>query len=102
MERLVAGDYAGLARDGFVPHATHPNDPSIGEWIERYPATLVPLPAEAWTVAERGRCVDDPDTWWVVVALWTAEEGRSDLSMEALVHEQDGEVRVEVHDVHVM
>lgn len=102
VDRLVARDYAGLARDGYVPHAGRSSDTTIGEWIERYPATLVPLPEEAWAWAERGRCVDDPDTWWVVVDLWTAEEGRSDLSMEAMVREEDGALQIALHDVHVM
>jgi hypothetical protein len=102
VDRLVAGDYVGLAREGFVPHASGSDDTGIGYWIEQYPATLVSLPEEAWAGAERGRCVDDPDSWWVIVELWTAEEGRSDLSMEAIVREQDGELRISLDNVHVM
>lgn len=102
VDRLVAKDYAGLARDGLVSYASDPTDSSIGTWIEDYPATLVALPADAWRYAERGRCSNHPDAWWVVVDLWTAEEGRSDLSMEATVRERDGQVLVVIDNVHVM
>jgi hypothetical protein len=102
VDRLVAGDYGGLARDGFVPHVSGSDDTGIGYWIEQYPATLMSLPEEAWAGAERGRCVDDPDWWWVVVELWTVEEGRSDLSMEATVRERDAELQIALQNVHVM
>ena len=71
-------------------------------WIEDYPATLVELPDETWADEERGRWVNDPDAWWIVVPLWTAEEGRSDLNLEATVRERDGSVIVVVDQVHVM
>jgi hypothetical protein len=100
--RLVAKDYAGLARDGLVSFASDPDDASVGVWIEDYPATLVELPLEAWADAERGRLVSDPGAWWIVVPLWTAEEGRSDLSLEATAKESDGGVVVVVDQVHVM
>ena len=102
VERLAAKDYAGLARDGLVSHSAQANDPGIGTWLEDYPATLTRLPAEAWDHAERGRLSNSPEAWWVVVDLWTAEEGRSDLSMEATVQEVDGKVRVVIDNVHVM
>jgi hypothetical protein len=102
VDRLVARDYGSLAREGFVPHASGPDDTDIGYWIEQYPATLTSLPEEAWAGAERGRCVDDPDWWWVVVELWTVEEGRSDLSMEATVRECDGVLQIALQNVHVM
>lgn len=102
VQRLVDKDYAGLARDGLVAYTSDPTDASIGEWIEAYPATLVPLPEEAWDYAERWRCVSDPNSWEVVIDLWTAEEGRSDLTLEAIVLERNGEVLVTVENVHVM
>ena len=102
VDRLVAKDYSGLAADGFIAYTSDPNDGSIGTWIDDYPATLVPLPDDAWEFAERGRCVDDPSVWWVVLDLWTAEEGRSDLSMEATGREIDGQLHVSITNVHVM
>lgn len=102
VERLVSKDYAGLTADGLVSYSNDPADDSIGRWIEDYPATLVPLPEEAWEHGECGRFTDDPDAWWVVLDLWTAEEGRSDLSLEATVRESDDRVTVSVDYVHVM
>ena len=102
VNRLVAKDYAGLTRDGFVSYSDDPDDASIGMWIEDYPATLVPLPKEAWEFADRGRVISLPDTWWVVVDLWTAEEGRSDLSMEVTALERGEQVEFVIDGVHVM
>lgn len=99
VDRLVAKDYAGLARDGRVSYASDPSDPSISTWIEDYPATLVALPAESWRYAKRGRWANLPDAWWVVVDLWTAKEGRGDLSMEATVCERGGQVLVVIDNV---
>ena len=100
--RLIHKDYAGLARDGYVSCTDDPVDTSVGTWIEDYPATLVPLPDEAWEHAERGRWINLPDAWWVTVDLWTSEEGRSDLSMEATVREQGERLAIVIDNVHVM
>jgi hypothetical protein len=102
VDRLVVKDYAGLVREGLVSFTSDPDDTTVGLWIEDYPATLVALPEAAWDVAERGRWVHDPGAWWIVVPLWTAEEGRSDLSLEATVRELNGAVIVVVDQVHVM
>lgn len=102
VDRLVAGDYAGLARDGFVSYTDDPDDASIGMWIEDYPATLVSLPGEAWQFSCHGPWSNVPDAAWVVVDLWTAEEGRSDLSLEGTVREEEGRVIVKIDNVHVM
>ena len=39
--------------------------------------------------------------WWVVMDLWTKEEGRSDLSIELTVLESDP-VTVEIDNIHVL
>ena len=108
----MAGDYEGLKRDGIDPC----EDCDLGLWIREYgrapgtaepgapsPATLVPLPEEAWDTAKVVH--EDPGpprVWAVVVDLWTAEEGRSDLSMEAEVTETANGLSVVVSDIHVM
>ena len=48
-----------------------------------------PIEGEAWA-------------WWVVVDVWTAEEGRSDLSMEATLSDDGSDITVKVRTVHVM
>lgn len=102
VHRLVIGDYASLAADGLVSSTTDPTDSSIGRWIEDYPARLVDPPAEAWAFSEHGPRTGVPHSWWVIVDLWTAEEGRSDLSMEATVWDDGASVVVKIDNVHVM
>lgn len=102
VHRLVIGDYAGLAADGLVSYTSDPTDTSIGRWIEDYPARLVDLPEEAWAYSEHAAWVNAPGSWWVIVDLWTAEEGRSDLSMEATVWDDGSSVVAKVDNVHVM
>lgn len=94
-------DYIGLARDGLVSNATGLEDESIGTWIERYPGTLVPLPREAWDYSDH-MALNVAGGWWVTIDLWTAEEGRSDLTIEATVWDDGRNVRVELQNVHVM
>jgi len=60
------------------------------------------LPEEAWDFAEAFELDDEPGTWHVVIDLWTEEEGRSDLSMEALVIDDEADPLVRVSDIHVM
>ena len=99
--RIADGDYAGLTRDGIDPHP----DADLSLWIREYGdrgATIVRLPEEAWDYAEASPADGVPGTWFVVVDLWTAEEGRSDLSMEATVREVGDGVEVEVDDIHVL
>lgn len=102
VHRLVVGDYAGLAADGLVSYTDDPSDATIGRWIEDYPAKLVELPPEAWRYSEYGRRIGAPQSWWVIVDLWTAEEGRSDLSMEATIWDDGTSVTAKVDNVHVM
>ena len=102
VHRLVVRDYAGLAQDGFVRDATTTVDDSVGDWIEDYPATLVELPSEAWLHASCGKIKTERGAWWLVVDLWTKEEGRSDLSLEGTVRDDGTNVRVEIANVHVI
>jgi hypothetical protein len=87
VDRLVAGDYEGLKREGIDPY----EDRDLGLWIREYGrapgndergrATLAPLPEEAWESAEVvSEDPGPPRVWGIVIDLWTAEEGRSDLS----------------------
>ncbi|MEV4158076.1 hypothetical protein AB0J48_34135 [Nocardia salmonicida] len=76
--------------DGLVAH--------IQGNIEAYGATLVDLPDEIWETS----CImwNGGDSWEVLVELWTAEEGRSDLCLEVNVHDTDSGFRFEVHMVY--
>ena len=96
LKRIVEGDFDGLVRDGFVPAGGDP-----GVWVRNYPLRLVPFPPEAWRHSRAGRIASRPGCWWVVVPL-RDQEGTSDLSLEATVCEGDGQLRVEVDNIHVL
>lgn len=73
---VAAGDYAGLKRDGVDPYP----DGDLSLWIREYGdrgATVVPLPDEACDSATAIPAENEAGTWFVVVDLWTVEEGRS-------------------------
>jgi hypothetical protein len=99
---LVAGDYAGLARDGFVEGAEGPDDDSSGMWIEDYPYRLIPFPEGAWPGTEYDTAPDNPKEYRVTIALWTAEEGASDLTLEAALVEHADRIAISIDNVHVM
>ena len=101
VKRLAALDYQGLKRDGIDPFP----DSDLSMWIRNYGdagATIVPLPDGAWAVADAGPLDARPGQWWVVVPLWTREEGMSDLSLEATVSESPGGVVVVIDGIHVL
>jgi hypothetical protein len=102
IHRLVERDYDGLVRDGLFEPGYDARPAQVARWIEEYPATLVDLPDEAWATSIWGRVVVEQDTWWVVVDLWSAEEGRSDLSLEGYVIDDGEVIRILVSNVHVM
>jgi hypothetical protein len=62
----------------------------------------VPLPHEAWAAGDAFPVVVRPGQWWVVLPLWTQEEGMSDLSLEATVTESTGGVIVVIENIHVL
>ncbi|XVQ08800.1 DUF7668 domain-containing protein [Spirillospora sp. CA-255316] len=95
--RIVAGDFAGLVADGLAPR--HFGD-DLGVWVREYPFEPVDLPDEGWRYADAFAIGDG--AWAVCVPLWTAEEGRSDLTVEATVTEGPDGPRVEVDDIHVL
>ena len=101
VERLAAGDYQGLKRDGIDPQPTA----DLSLWIRNYAsagATITPLPEAAWESASAIPITGHPGVWAVVVPLWTIEEGMSDLSMEATVSESPDGVSVVIDDIHVL
>jgi hypothetical protein len=94
---IAAGDLAAL-RD-------HPGirlrsqDPLI--WVRDYPATITALPAEAWDIADAIENHEHPGTWSLVVPLWTTQEGRSDLSLEATAQDLSAGPLITIDDIRV-
>jgi hypothetical protein len=97
---MVDGDWEGLVRDGMAP--AHRSGEELSYWVRSHPARLAPLAPEAWELSDHGQVEPELDTWWVVLPLWTVNEGRSDLSLEATVREQSARVTVQIDGVHVL
>ncbi len=96
---LVRGDFDALDQDG---RSGRVGGDGLRRAIGEYGQTLVDLPDEAFDLTEAGSVAGRPDEWWIVVPMWTAEEGRSDLSLElAALPTQDAH-RFEVTDLHVL
>ena len=90
---LVEGDYS-LSRNVPCVRPVEPKTAShIRAYVESYGATLIDLPDESWdtTVAQWMRT-----HWEVLVDLWTAEEGRSDLVLHANVFEVADHFEIDV------
>jgi hypothetical protein len=96
---LVRGEFDSLDQDG---RSGRVGGDGLRRSITEYGRTLVSLPDEALDLAEAGRVAGQLGVWWIVVPMWTAEEGRSDLSLELAARPtQDGH-RLEVTDLHVL
>jgi hypothetical protein len=102
VDRLVAGDYAGLAADGLVWFTDDPTDETVGDFIEMYPDTLVEMPADGWLYSEHDYNVQDDGSWSAYVPLWTTRESPSDLTMEAVVWDDGVNVTAKISMVHTM
>ena len=72
--------------------------------VREYGRTLVPLPIESYGLIDYIAVLGSaPLEWSAVVPLFTKEEGRSDLSLELSIFEQEsGGHRVEVNNLHVL
>jgi hypothetical protein len=98
---LVAGDYEAIGR---FTQGVRLSAPLIQQAVAEYGRTLVMPPVSA---------IDDldlieidgstPRAWSVRVDLWTAEEGRSDLSLECTLLDHPGELlAAEIDNLHVL
>lgn len=98
VRRLAQRDYA-LAEE--VPGVA-PVSPAVAEqvraYVADYGATLVELPDEAWA-SSVAQWVGTH--WEVLIDLWTAEEGRSDLVLHGHVVETSAGPLLTVHAVYV-
>ncbi len=98
---LAAGDFDVAAA---MTRGDRLSAEALREAVDRYGRTLVALPAEELerldVVELQGR---EYPTFHVVVDLWTAEEGRSDLSLELeLVDRYEGAFETRILDLHVL
>lgn len=104
--RRTLGEIAGALAKGNFSLAgiafVRPLDGETAEHIRRniqgYGGTLIPLSDETW---DRSICLWLEDYWEVLVDLFTAEEGRSDLVLHLNVFEHGDDFRFKVHLVYV-
>jgi hypothetical protein len=75
----------------------------LAQAISEYGRTLVPPPLEWWKAVEVTPITNSPGMFHVAAPMWTAEEGRSDLTLELWVQASDGGLEIEaVLDLHVL
>lgn len=98
VRRFVAGDY-GLAQGvpGVEPVSTATAD-QIRDYVSEYGASLVELPDDTWHTSVAQWMGGH---WDIMVDLWTAEEGRSDLVLGGKVVETSSGPRLSIHMVYV-
>lgn len=101
VDRLAAGDYEGLEREGVITHVGGPGD-MVRSNLKAYHDSLVPLPPQAWAWSDHLPVYAGPGVYHVTLPLWTAVEGVSDLTLTAEVHDDGTSVRVVVTSVHVL
>lgn len=98
VKRFADRDY-GLEQgvDGVEPVSLETAE-HIRSSVEAYGATLVELPEDAWrTSVSQWYGVH----WDILVDLWTAEEGPSDLVLAGKITESEFGPRLSIHMVYV-
>ena len=98
VRRLAAGDY-GLTPplDGVAPVSPE-TAKQMREYVVEYGATLVELPEDSWATSVAQWYGTQ---WNVIVDLWTAEEGRSDLVLFCSVREAGTGYVISLDSIHV-
>jgi hypothetical protein len=98
VKAFTQSDY-GLERGirGVAPVAADVAE-QVRDYIGDYGETLVELPDETWETSVSQWMLTH---WEVIVDLWTAESGKSDMVLSALVFEVNDGFRIEIDSVHV-
>jgi hypothetical protein len=99
VDLLVRGEYEAVER---LSGGRRLSAPEMRAAVEGYGRHLVMPPDAEWRQLDAVRISgSEPPSHHVVVPLWTAEEGRSDLSLELrLTESQPGVYETEVLDIH--
>jgi hypothetical protein len=95
---FVEGDYSLRRGVPSVAPVGASTARQIASYISDYGETLVELPEEAWTTSVSQWMGIH---WDVLVDLWTAESGRSDMVLSVRVFETGDGFHIEVDSVHV-
>lgn len=100
VDLLVAGKYMELEE---LSTGTRISADDMADAIRQYGRVLVAPPQYAYEDLDVVQVRNaSPPRWSVRMGLWTAEEGRSDLSLELTVAESGDGYIIEVDDIHVL
>jgi hypothetical protein len=94
----VRGDYALAAGIGSVARVSKTSASQIRAYIAEYGETLVELPDATWRTSVAQWM---GSFWEMLVDLWTAESGASDMVLHTQVFEARDGFRIKVHAVYV-
>lgn len=98
VDAFVEGDYALLCGVEGVVEVSNETVTQIKEYIEDYGETLVNLSDETW---KSSVCIWTGHHWDVLIDLWTAGEGRSDLVLSARVLDTKNGFIIDIYMVYV-
>lgn len=99
VHELVVGNFAKLEADGRAGRLTAKD---LQQVLSDYGRTLIDLPDEELNVGDAFRLENEENAWGVDLDLWTAEEGRSDLTLRMTVRKADKGVLIEIDDLHML
>lgn len=99
VEDLTAGMYEELAADGRAGRMT---GVELRTAVEEYGRTLIPLPTDSEVNVDVYEQSSYPAVVALDVALWTQEEGRSDLTLSLTATKQGETYTIEVDNLHVL
>lgn len=98
VKSFVRGDFVLSARIDNVAPVPEGTARQIRDYIADYGETLVELPDETWATSVAQW---NADFWSILVDLWTARSGRSDMVLDANVFKAGDGFRIEIHLVYV-
>jgi len=98
VDSLARGDHHFPHNVSFLRPVESETVSRMRAYVESYGATLVDLPDETWLTSV-AQWMDG--CWEVLVDLWTAQEGRSDLVLHARVFEVRDAYEIEIEGIWV-
>ena len=98
VDAFVKKDYSLSSEIDGVASVSKETANHIKEYIEDYGEELIQLPNETW---ESSICICMGGYWDVLIDLWTAGEGRSDLVLGARISESKNGYIVDIEMVYV-
>ena len=99
VQDLAAERYQALESDG---RAGRLDATQLSEAVSEYGRTLVELPDSVWRLVDEYPIDGHPDELALDIPLWTAEEGRSDLTLSVTACRTDGRITLMIDDLHVL